>query len=451
MATYTPRTDFAQALSQIANERGVDVSIIVDSIKAAIVAAYRKDASLTGEFKEDWHYEADIDAVTGETKVYGFVRPETPEGEEPTEEQLVVARKDRKDVTPPGFGRIAAQTAKQVILQKIREAEKNAIISEYEKRLGTLINGMVLRFVGSDIIIDLGKGEAVMPPYEQVPSENYRLNQRLTFYIEGIRDGVKGREIVVSRAHKGLVESLFKREVPEVGSGVVQIKAIAREPGVRTKIAVASTQSGVDPVGSCVGQKGVRVQAVIEELNNEKIDIIQYSEDADKFIIGSLAPAANLSVSINSDKKSAQVTVPADQLSLAIGRDGQNVRLASKLTGYKIDIEGQDLPAEPVTAPAEQGTSEAVAETPADASTSQPAPVADDTTASPVSDDQTSEPVASASSNDTTGGVSPTDDPTQASASPSVAATHTEPVSNETIEPSPTSDSTPESSSKPSQ
>src|SRR3989344_6146801 len=286
MATHTPRTEFATALNQVANERGIDTQIVLDSIRIAILAAYRKDGILTGEYHEDWTYEAELDPASGEAKVYGFKRPDPPEGEEPTEKQLQIARKKRAEVTPPGFGRIAAQTAKQVILQKIREAEKDAVISEYEKRLGTLVNGMILRFVGNDIMVDIGKGEAVMPSYEQSPSENYRLNQRLTFYIEGIRDGIKGREIVVSRAHKGLVEGLFKREVPEVGNGTVKVKEITREPGVRTKIAVFSTQSGVDPVGSRVGQKGVRVQAVIEELNNEKIDIIQHLDDPEKIIHG---------------------------------------------------------------------------------------------------------------------------------------------------------------------
>ena len=360
MATHTPRTEFATALNQVANERGIDTQIVLDSIRIAILAAYRKDGILTGEYHEDWTYEAELDPASGEAKVYGFKRPDTPEGEEPTEKQLQIARKKRAEVTPPGFGRIAAQTAKQVILQKIREAEKDAVISEYEKRLGTLVNGMILRFVGNDIMVDIGKGEAVMPSYEQSPSENYRLNQRLTFYIEGIRDGIKGREIVVSRAHKGLVEGLFKREVPEVGNGTVKVKEITREPGVRTKIAVFSTQSGVDPVGSCVGQKGVRVQAVIEELNNEKIDIIQHLDDPEKFIANALAPATNLKITLNEKKKSATVFAPEDQLSLAIGRDGQNVRLASKLTGYKIDIVSDQKENPKTDIPEEKGTSEKV-------------------------------------------------------------------------------------------
>ncbi len=363
MSTYTPRTEFAAALNQVATERGIDPAVVLESIRTAILAAYRKDGMLTGEYHEDWMYEVDLDPSSGEAKVYGFLKPETPEEEEPTEEQIAKARKKKTEVTPPGFGRIAAQTAKQVILQKIREAEKDAVITEYEKKVGGLVNGMVLRFAGSDIIIDLGKGEAIMPVFEQVGNENYHINQRLTFYVEGIKDGIKGREVIVSRAHRGLVEGLFKREVPEVGNGTVTIREIAREPGVRTKLAVYSTQSGVDPVGSCVGQKGVRVQAVIEELNNEKIDIIQYSDDIEKFIASALAPAAGMSIKVDNDTKTAVVTIPDDQLSLAIGRDGQNVRLASKLTGFKIDIVGDKSHVAPEVEIESQGTSEKKEET----------------------------------------------------------------------------------------
>ena len=288
----------------------------------------------------------DLDSGTGEAKVYA-----TPGEIYEEEGQTLVkslAGATRVDVTPPGFGRIAAQTAKQVILQKIREAEKSAVVTEYEKRLNTLVNGMVVRFVGNEIIFDIGKAEAVLPPAEQVHSENYHLNQRLTLYLKEIRDSVRGREVVVSRADNGLVRELFRREVPEVNSGSVEVKAIARDPGSRTKIAVYSHQSGVDPVGSCVGQKGVRVQAVISELNGEKIDIIQYSEDLEKFVGSALAPASNLSVKIDSKKQIAKVTAPEDQLSLAIGREGQNAKLAGKLVNLHIDITG----------PSEKGTSE---------------------------------------------------------------------------------------------
>jgi N utilization substance protein A len=319
----TARTEFASALAQVAHERGIDVELILESIKTALIAAFRKD--YPQQFAADWTYEVQIDPVTGESKIFGV----PPTGGKKTE------------VTPPGFGRIAAQTAKQVILQKIREAEKSAVLGEYEKRLGTLVNGMVLRFDGPNVIVDVGKSEATMPPQEKIPSENYHINQRLVFFLADIRETMRGREIIVSRAAKGLIEALFKREVPEVANGSVEVKSIAREPGSRTKIAVSSNTPGVDPVGSCVGQKGVRVQAVINEVAGEKIDIVQYSDDPAKYIANSLSPAQGIQAKITSTKKLiAKAIVPDDQLSLAIGREGQNVRLAGKLTGYKIDVVG---------------------------------------------------------------------------------------------------------------
>lgn len=321
MAVLKARTEFASALNQICAEKGIDPEVALESIKSAVVAAYRKDFGA----KEEMDYSVDLDMETGEFKVYEF-----PVGKE----------KKKKEVTPPGFGRIATMTAKQVIIQKLREAEKAAILDEYSKRIGTMVNGMILRFDGPNAIVDIGKAEGVMPPQEQIRIEKYSVNQRLTFLIKEIRDSARGREVIVSRADPGLVEALFRREVPEVASGAVEIKVIAREGGGRTKIAVSSTQLGVDPVGSCVGQKGVRVQAVINELEGEKIDIIQYSDDPEKFIIAALSPAEGVKVEINEKKKEAVVSIPDDQLSLAIGKGGQNVRLAAKLTGYKIDIKG---------------------------------------------------------------------------------------------------------------
>lgn len=307
------RSEFALALNQVATERGIDPEVVIETIQAAILAAYRKDYSGT-ELDE---LTVEINSVTGEAKVI----------------------KGKKDITPPGFGRIAAQTAKQVILQRIREAEKKAVIEEFTHKVGSIVNGMILRFDGNNIIVDIGKTESLMPVQEQIPTEHYRLNQRLPFFIEGIRDTIRGNQIIVSRAHKGLVEGLFSREVPEVANNAVIIKEIAREAGRRTKIAVDSNQSGVDPVGSCVGQKGVRVQAVINELGgNEKVDIIQFNTDAKAFIQAALAPAKDIEIILNENKKTAEAIVPDDQLSLAIGKEGQNVRLAGKLTGWKIDI-----------------------------------------------------------------------------------------------------------------
>jgi N utilization substance protein A len=315
------RTEFASALNQVCAERGIEPEVVLGTIQEAIVAAYRRDFGL----EEDYEYEAEINPETGETKLFSW-----PEGK----------KKKRENITPPGFGRIAATVARQVLLQKIREAEKTAVLDEYSKRVGTLVNGMILRFNGPNVIVDIGKAEGVMPPQEQVRSEKYRLNQRLTFYIKEVHEATRGREVLVTRADTDLVKSLFRREVPEVASGAVEIKEIAREPGSRTKIAVYSSQSGVDPVGSCVGQKGVRVQAVINELEGEKIDVIQYSEDPEKFIVAALSPAEGVKVKINEKKKTAEIIVPDDQLSLAIGAEGQNVRLAAKLTGYKLDLKG---------------------------------------------------------------------------------------------------------------
>ncbi|MBI1872112.1 transcription termination factor NusA [Candidatus Collierbacteria bacterium] len=248
------------------------------------------------------------------------------------------AKKDLTDITPPGFGRIAAQTAKQVILQQVREAEKSGIIAEYKDRMGEVVTGMVQRMDGKNVIVDIGRGQGVMPPEEQIRNEYYRLNSRISVLLSDIRDSFKGQIIVVSRSDPRLVAALFAREVPEVGAGSVVVKAVAREAGVRTKIAVASIQEGVDPVGSCVGQKGVRVQAVINELNGEKIDIIQYSEEKDKFLKAALAPAEVTKLEFNKDQTEVVVTVPEDQLSLAIGRGGTNVKLAAKLVGLRVKI-----------------------------------------------------------------------------------------------------------------
>lgn len=311
------RSEFALALNQVSNERGLDPAIVLETVQNAILAAYRKDHP-EAELEE---FRAELNANTGEAKIF---------------------HKD-EDVTPPGFGRIAAQTAKQVILQKIREKEKETIITDFKQKIGTIVNGMVLRFAGPNVIVDIGKTEAIMPPSEQIANEKYHLNQRLTVYILEIKEGLRGEEVVVSRAANGLLEGLFKREVPEVAQGAVEIKAIEREPGNRSKIAVYSTQSGIDPVGSCVGQKGVRVQAIIAEFNGiEKIDIIQWQDDSTRYIQAALSPAKNLTVEANEEEKLAKIKVAPEELSLAIGKDGQNVRLASKLTGYRIEIEGDE-------------------------------------------------------------------------------------------------------------
>jgi N utilization substance protein A len=330
----TPRTEFAQALKAVATERGLDADVILETIRQAIIAAYRRDARERGEDTENFDFDVALNPINGEAKIFSWPVTVSEDGTRtPTGDE-------KKDVTPPGFGRIAAQTAKQVIHQKIREAEKGAIMDEFSLKVGTLISGMILRFDGSDVKVDIGRTEAIMPADERIPNEHLTANQRLTFLLKDIKEGAKGKEIILSRADPVFVEKLFAREVPEISSGSVVIKLIAREAGVRTKIAVASEQSGVDPVGSCVGQRGVRVQAVTNELGGERIDVIPYCEDLKELIAGALSPAENLVVALDKDQKIATVTAPEDQLSQAIGKEGQNVRLAAKLTGVRIEVAG---------------------------------------------------------------------------------------------------------------
>lgn len=327
------RTEFAAAIAQIVNERNISGEAVIEAIQQALVSAYRKQF---GPLDEDMYYYAKVDDQNGESRI--FRAPALAKDEE-TEEITDWDETKSEDVTPAGFGRIAAQTAKQVILQKIRESEKQQIISDYENKIGEIVNGQVLRMDRGAVIVDIGRGQGWMPPEEQMRGEFYRANARITVFIKDIRETHRGQRIVVSRADKDLVIKLFEREVPEVASGAVKVVAIAREAGVRTKMAVSSAQEGVDPVGSCVGQRGVRVQEVIRELNNEKIDIIPHSENMITFLQGALAPAENLVIEINESKRKVMVTAPDDQLSLAIGRGGQNVRLAAKLTGYQITIQ----------------------------------------------------------------------------------------------------------------
>ncbi len=313
-------SEFNAAINQVASERGIPVESVMDSVKSALATAYKKDRKEHGEEVDLESIQVDLDSDTGEVKVL----------------------KEGKDVTPSGFGRIAAQTAKQVILQKIRETEKEVITTEFKQKIGQIVVGQVFRVENGIITLDLGKSrtQAIMPQGEQVPTENYRANQRIKVLVKDIRESTRGPEIIVSRADPELVSKLFEQEVPEIASGVVKIEAIAREAGFRTKMAVSSREDKVDPVGSCVGQKGVRVQSIIAELFGEKIDIVPYSGSTEKFIASSLSPAKVTEVELVVDEHRAIVTVPEDQQSLAIGKEGQNARLANKLTKWKIDIKG---------------------------------------------------------------------------------------------------------------
>jgi len=330
------RTEFAAAINQIASERHIDPASIYEAIRQALVSAYRKQF---GHLEEESYYFVELDGATGESKIF---KCPIVEKDEETGEILKWDDSDPQDVTPTGFGRIAAQTAKQVILQKIRESERDMVIKDYEDKIGEIVTAQILRMDGRSVILDLGRGQGFMPPEDQMRGEFYKMNNRITVFISEIRETHRGRRIMVSRAAKELVSKLFEREVPEIAAGTVEIALIAREAGVRTKLAVRSTQEGVDPVGSCVGQRGVRVQEVIRELNNEKLDIISYNEDDRLLIQGALAPAEGLKITINQEDRSADVVAPDDQLSLAIGRGGQNVRLAAKLTGYKITIKSSE-------------------------------------------------------------------------------------------------------------
>ena len=327
------RTEFAAAIAQIATERKIEEKAIFEAIKHALVSAYRKEL---GSLDDDFYYFVELDQETGAAEI--FQCPVTERDEE-TEEILAWDDSKAEKVTPPDFGRIAAQTAKQVILQEIRRSEKEQIIADYKDRIGEIITGQVLRMDRGSVVVEIGRGQGLMPPQEQMRGEFYRTNQRIVVLLKEISDEYRGATIIVSRSAPELVEQLFAREVPEVGSGAVEVVATAREAGVRTKIAVDSTQEGVDPVGSCVGQRGVRVQKVIEALNNEKIDIVPFSEDIVLYLKAALAPAENLLVEVDEEVHTVVVTAPDDQLSLAIGRGGQNVRLAAKLTGYHITIQ----------------------------------------------------------------------------------------------------------------
>lgn len=307
-------TEFSAAINQLAAERGISPEVVIEGVKEALIAAYRRDY---GGLEEE-EIEVKLDPETGEARIF----------------------KDRVDVTPAGFGRIAAQTAKQVILQKLREEEKESIRTEFKEKAGSIISGYVFRVEKGVVLVDLGKTQGVLPGPEQIPGEQYNPGQRIKALVKEVQEGLRGPEIMLSRADPGLVKELFALEVPEIPQGVVKIEAITREAGRRTKMAVSSSEEKVDPVGSCVGQKGVRVQAVTRELGEEKVDIIPYSADQGTFVAAALSPAKVIKVKLKKKTNTAEVEVPEDQISLAIGKEGQNVRLAAKLTGWRINIKG---------------------------------------------------------------------------------------------------------------
>jgi N utilization substance protein A len=324
----TDKLDFLEALNQIARDKGIAVDTLLDALANALVAAYKRMPSAAEEAV------VTIDPETGEIRVYG---------QELDDDGNVIREWDD---TPKDFGRIAAQTAKQVILQRIREAERDLKYEEYAGREGDIVTGIIQQSDNRYTLLDLGKVEALLPQAEQVPYERYDHGGRLKAYIVEVRKTSKGPQIVVSRTHPGLIKRLFELEVPEISSGVVELKAAAREPGHRTKIAVWSNDPNVDPVGACVGARGARVRMVTNELRGEKVDIVPYSEDPAEFVMRALQPAKVKEVRLDDDSGTATVIVNDYQLSLAIGKEGQNARLAARLTGWRIDIKSESQLAE---------------------------------------------------------------------------------------------------------
>lgn len=339
-----------QALQQIADEKGISREEIIQMIEASLAAAFRKDfgdkdQNIVVEFNPE-----DLSAkIFDEKMVVDTPQEEIEDQQKEINVELaqewqkgaVAGDVVRREITPHDgmeFGRIAAQTAKQVIIQKLREAERNMQFSDYKAKERTLVNGIVQRVEGDTILIDLGKAVGILFPSEQIRSEKYSVGQRLKVLLLHVEPTSKGPKITLSRSHPDMVRQLFELEVPEIFNGTVEIKSVAREAGSRSKIAVTSNQEGIDPIGACVGQKGTRVQTVMNELGGEKIDIIEWSEDPVKYIANSLSPAKILNVQLDMEEQSAKVGVLEDQLSLAIGKSGQNVRLAARLTGWKIDI-----------------------------------------------------------------------------------------------------------------
>ena len=344
-------TALFEACEELEKNRGIPKDVTIASLCDAMVAAYKKSMRC----KDAANIEAILDEQTGEIGVFctKLVVESVEDGKEDEQISLAVAKDIDEDVEiddevkievtpePEHFGRIAAQAAKQVITQRIREAERNMVLNEFMDKKGTLITGIIQRVEGRNVIVNIGKADAVMPLREQIPGEYYKPGNRIRVYVVNVKETTRLPQVIVSHAHAEIVKELFELEVPEIEDNIVEIKSIAREAGYRTKLAVWSNDPEVDCVGACIGPRGSRIQTIVNELKNEKIDIVRYSEDPVECIVNALSPARIVSVDIlvnNEDDKEAMVVVPDDQLSLAIGREGQNVRLAHKLTNWKIDI-----------------------------------------------------------------------------------------------------------------
>lgn len=338
-------TEFIEALNAIEKERGISKDILIDAFESALIAAYKRNYGTNGNVR------AVVDRDTGEVQIFASKTVSEEVTDPHSEITVEQARKINplydigdvieEEVDPRAFGRIAAQTAKQVVVQRIREAERGVIFDEYVEKENEILTAIVQRAEKNGVYVELGKTDGLIATNETIPGEEYNNNDRIKVYVLEVRKTSKGPQVLVSRTHPGLVKRLFELEVPEIQLGVVQVKSIAREAGFRTKVAVHSTDPQVDAVGACVGQKGIRVERIVSELNNEKIDIIEWDSDPAVYIAKALSPAKVLMVYINESEKAAKVIVPDNQLSLAIGKEGQNARLAAKLTGWKIDIKSQ--------------------------------------------------------------------------------------------------------------
>lgn len=343
--------------------KGFAPEVIFESLEAALLQAYRKEPSSNPDAYVELNRETGEYKVMAKKEVVEVV--ETPE----TQISLEDARQQsprfeigdvvEMNVTPANFGRSAAHTAKQMLIQRLKEAERSVVFEEYFSREGDIITGIIERVEGKNVYINLGKTEAILPPTEQIATETYREGDRIKCYIVEVKKTTKGPQIMISRTHPGLLKRLFELEVPEIFEGVVELKSVAREPGMRSKIAVYSRDENIDPVGACVGQKGQRVQHIVDELHDEKIDIVKWNEDPAIYIANSLSPAKVVSVDVNEEEKASRVVVPDYQLSLAIGKAGQNARLAAKLTNWKIDIKSETQAQEEPFEPYASGAGEA--------------------------------------------------------------------------------------------
>ncbi len=334
------------ALEELEKEKGMKKDYILEAIETALVTAYKRNFDALENVK------VEMDRQTGATHIYSVKEVMEQANDEATEISVQEAQKIDPnlkegdtvaiEIVPRDFGRIAAQTAKQVIIQKLREAEREIIFNEFNDRKGEIVSGLIQKADRNIVVMDLGKLEGVMPAKEQIPTEHYKVNDKIKGYVLDVERGAKGApQVIVSRSHPDFVRKLLEFEIPEIYEGVIEIKSVSRDPGNRSKVAVYSPDPNIDPVGSCVGQKGVRIQNVINELNGEKIDVIEWNEDPSIYIASSLLPAQILAVDIKEEEKFAQVIVPDDQLSLAIGKAGQNARLAARLTNWKIDIKSE--------------------------------------------------------------------------------------------------------------